>query len=85
MSKTFTARQLGELNRASLKTFFDCHSSWTDVKTISQATGQHVNSIHIHCRHLIRTGYLEEAKIWIEYKSKNSGRHVIHYRRKFYT
>lgn len=75
-----TAREKGELNRRAIVVFFASHRDWIATKTISTATGQHVNTVHVHCRNLIAMGYLEESLIWIDYSNTRNGRSVIHYR-----
>jgi hypothetical protein len=80
MSK-LTPREIGVLNRSSLQAYFSEHPDWISALALSLATGQHVNTVHVHCRNLIRFGYLEEKLIWVDYRGNNSGRHIIHYRR----
>ena len=79
MSK-ITARQIGILNRQQLRDYFALHPNWISAVALSRVTGQHINTVHVHCRNLISFGYLEEKLIWVNYKSNKSGRHVIHYR-----
>jgi hypothetical protein len=79
MSK-LTARELGKVNRQQLRTYFALYPGWISAVALASATGQHINTVHAHCRNLIRFGYLEEKLIWVDYQKSNSGRHVIHYR-----
>jgi hypothetical protein len=79
MSK-LTARELGKVNRQQLRTYFALYPDWISAVALASATGQHVNTVHVHCRNLIRFGYLEEKLIWVDYSGNNSGRHIIHYR-----
>jgi predicted ArsR family transcriptional regulator len=79
MSK-LTAREIGNINRSSLQAYFTEHPDWISAVALAKATGQHVNTVHAHCRNLIRFGYLEEKLIWVDYPGNNSGRHIIHYR-----
>jgi hypothetical protein len=90
MSK-LTARQKGVLNRAQLQDYFAQYPDPISATALARVTGQHVNTIHAHCRNLINCGYLEEKLIRVNYSNSRNGdalanpleRDVIHYRRAF--
>jgi hypothetical protein len=75
-----TARDIGILNRQQLRDYFALNPDWISAVALALATGQHINTVHVHCRNLITCGYLEEKLIWVDYKRNNSGRDIIHYR-----
>ncbi|MEO0012904.1 MAG: hypothetical protein RLZZ535_1293, partial [Cyanobacteriota bacterium] len=75
-----TSREIGIFNREQIKDYFAKHPDWISAVALSKVTGQHINTVHVHCRNLITCGYLEEKLIWINYANAPNGRDVIHYR-----
>jgi hypothetical protein len=80
MSKP-TARQIGALNRQQIEDHFTQYPKPISAVALAKVTGQHVNTIHAHCRNLINFGYLEEKLIRVSYSNNRYGREVIHYQR----
>lgn len=73
--------QEGLRNRQKIYEFLLAQGDWLSVKSISKNVDISHTSVHVHCRHLLKLGLIDESLINIKVRDDTpTHRKVIHYR-----